>query len=225
MGTTIARVLETEAMDTAQEATAYDCMDHKAVNQQFVADLIAVRPVAGDVLDLGTGTAQIPVTLCSAVEDCRVLAVDLAVSMLDIARYNIEVAGLIERIMLDHIDGKDLPYEDHSFDVVMSNSIVHHVPEPMAVLREAIRVTRPGGLLFFRDLVRPADEVELNQLVECYSGDDDEFQRAMFHDSLRASLTVNEVREMLSALGQDPESVKATSDRHWTWAAVLPKVQ
>jgi ubiquinone/menaquinone biosynthesis C-methylase UbiE len=225
MGATIARVLETEAMDTAEEATAYDSMDHRAVNQQFVADLIAAGHVAGDILDLGTGTAQIPVTLCREVEDCRVLAVDLAVSMLDIARYNIEVAGLIERIMLDHIDGKDLPYENHNFDVVMSNSIVHHVPEPMVVLSEAIRVTRPGGLLFFRDLVRPADETELNDLVERYSGGDDEIQQAMFRDSLRASLTVNEVREMLSALGQDPEAVRATSDRHWSWAAVLPKDQ
>ncbi len=40
----LARTLEPEAMDTAEETDAYDAMDHRAVNDAFVADLLAVAP-------------------------------------------------------------------------------------------------------------------------------------------------------------------------------------
>ena len=72
-----------------------------------------------------------------------------AESMLDVARCNIELALLTERIMLDRVDAKVLPYDDGRFPIVMSNSIVHHIPDPTDVFREAVRVTAAGGLLFF----------------------------------------------------------------------------
>jgi ubiquinone/menaquinone biosynthesis C-methylase UbiE len=147
------------------------------------------------------------------------MAVDAAVNMLEIARYNIEIASLIDRIQLDHVDGKRLPHENDRFAAVISNSIVHHIPEPMAVLHEAVRVTAPGGSLFFRDLFRPADENALQQIVKTYAGQENEHQQKMFADSLRAALTVDEMRDLVVQLGFTPETVQATSDRHWTWIA------
>ena len=97
------RVLETEVMDTEQEAIDYDAMDHSNVNQLFVTDLLTAGFTGGDVLDVGTGTAQIPIELCKAIDDCRVMAIDMATHMLDLGRYNIEAAGLIERITLAQV--------------------------------------------------------------------------------------------------------------------------
>ena len=77
----LSRILEPEVMDSPEEATDYDAMDHSAVNQTFVDDFLAVCPAPSDTLDLGTGTAQIPITLCRAEPTCRVLATDAAVSM------------------------------------------------------------------------------------------------------------------------------------------------
>ena len=51
------RVLEPEVMDSVEEARDYDQMDHAAVNDVFVTDLLASGEIAGEVLDLGTGTA------------------------------------------------------------------------------------------------------------------------------------------------------------------------
>ena len=51
----------------------------------------------------------------------------------------------------------------------VSNSIVHHIPEPIAVFVEMVRVVRPGGVLFVRDLLRPDDEPTLRNLVELYA--------------------------------------------------------
>ena len=44
----------------------------------------------------------------------------------------------------------------------------------------------------------------------------------MFADSLHAALTLDEVRRMIAAIGFDPSTVRATSDRHWTWTAHKP---
>ena len=216
------RVLEPEVMDTYEEARDYDSMDHQAVNKLFVDDLLAVGNIGNDILDVGTGTAQIPVELCRQSEDCRIIAIDMAVHMLDLARFNIELDGFTQRIFLQQIDAKDMLFESEMFDCVMSNSIIHHIPEPLAVLAESIRVTRPGGLLFFRDLLRPESGEEVAHLVSTYAGDENEHQRQMFDDSLRAALSLSEVRAMVSSLGFEAETVQATSDRHWTWIAIKP---
>lgn len=221
------RVLEVEYMDTVEEAAAYDAMDHSHVNRLFVADLLAALggrsadPDAAmlDVLDLGAGTARIPIELCQQHADARVLAVDAAVQMLELARYNVEIAGLIERVQLLQADAKRLPFRDGLFHVVISNSILHHIPEPLLVVREAARVTAPGGLLFFRDLLRPASAEQLRDLVEQYAGAEAPAARQMFADSLHAALSLSEIRELVATLGFAPESVQATSDRHWTWSA------
>lgn len=213
------RVLEPEVMDTWEEASDYDSMDHSEVNRVFVTDFLAAGDVRGLFLDLGTGTALIPIELCQRHEDCYVMAADASVNMLDLARYNIEIAGLIERIQLDHSDVKELPYQDGYFAAVLSNSIIHHVPDPSVVLKQAIRVVEPGGLLFFRDLLRPETDETVSQLVEIYTGQENEHQQKMFEDSLRAALSLDEMRGLVAELGFDPETVQATSDRHWTWSA------
>lgn len=219
------RVLETELMDTPAEAQEYDSMDHAEVNRQFVSDLLAAAEWGDaqvEVLDLGTGTALIPIELCRRQERVRVLAADGAASMLRQAGVNLALSGCEQRIMLDRMDAKELPLPDGRFDAVISNSIVHHVPEPAPVLSEAVRVTAPGGLLFFRDLLRPADRAQLEQLVEAYAGQANEHQRQMFADSLHAALTVEEMQALVADLGFSPETVAATSDRHWTWCARKP---
>ncbi|GIW96584.1 MAG: hypothetical protein KatS3mg110_4625 [Pirellulaceae bacterium] len=218
----LSRVLEPELMDTPEEAWAYDQMDHSAVNQAFVDDLLGAGIPGAKVLDLGTGTARIAILLCRQTPEVRVMAADLALAMLELARYNVELAGLTERIQLDHVDAKKLPYASDSFDCVMSNSLVHHIAEPIVVLGEACRVVRPGGLLFFRDLMRPDSQSELERLVELYAGNESPAARQMFAASLHAALTLDEIRHLVQKLGYAADSVQATSDRHWTWVAHKP---
>ena len=94
---------------------------------------------------------------------------------------------------------------------------MHHIPEPERVLAEMVRVLQPGGTVFVRDLLRPADKATLQQLVASYAGDANAHQQQMFGDSLRAALTLAEIRHMVADLGYDPASVRQTTDRHWTW--------
>jgi ubiquinone/menaquinone biosynthesis C-methylase UbiE len=213
------RTLEPEVMDTLEEAHDYDAMDHSAVNRVFVADLLAVWDGRGLVLDVGTGTAQIPIELCRQHPTARVTAVDLAEHMLVIGRHNVERASLADRITLEHRDAKRMPYADGAFGAVISNSIVHHIPEPRLVLAEMARVTAAGGLLFVRDLLRPADDAAVERLVDLYAAGANDHQKEMFGASLRAALTLDEVRGIVAGLGFEPETVRQTTDRHWTWQA------
>jgi ubiquinone/menaquinone biosynthesis C-methylase UbiE len=213
------RVLEPEVMDTHHEAMAYDAMDHDGVNRAFVDDLLTGGPLSGEVLDLGTGTARIPMALCARDECIRVLAVDLSSDMLQVARVNLEIAGLMERILLARIDAKQLGFADGRFCCVISNSLIHHLPSPHAALAEAVRVTAPTGRLFFRDLLRPRTRSELTALVERYAGGEAEFAQQMFAASLHAALSLSEIRDLIAELGFDPATVQTTSDRHWTWQA------
>jgi len=146
----------------------------------------------------------------------------LAEHMLSLARVNVRRAGLEARIELRRCDAKVLPFEAQTFGAVISNSIVHHIPEPAHALAEMVRVVGPGGTLFVRDLLRPCDEAGVQYLVATYAGDANAHQRQMFGDSLCAALTLAEVREMVSGRGFDPGSVQQTSDRHWTWLAHRP---
>jgi ubiquinone/menaquinone biosynthesis C-methylase UbiE len=216
------RILEPEVMDSAEEACDYDAMDHAEVNRVFVADFLASCSGQGEVLDVGTGTAQIPIALCRQAPQLRVVGIDLADHMLRVGRANVAKAGLSERIRLERVDAKRMPFADGTFAAVISNSIVHHIPEPAFVVSEVVRVVRAGGALFVRDLLRPVDASRLQNLVDTYAAGANEHQRRMFQESLHAALTVAEVQQLVNSLGFAPSTVQQTSDRHWTWQALRP---
>ncbi len=187
----LTRILEPEVMEGDQDAREYDAMDHAAVNAQFVTDLL--RTLADlpflHVLDLGTGTAQIPIELCRRVPQIHVTAVDAAESMLGLAAENIAAADFDDRVESVLADAKALPFKPARFPVVISNSILHHIAEPQQLIAEALRVAEPGGLQFHRDLYRPDDEAQLSRIVTTYAGAANAYQQKLFGDSLRRALS------------------------------------
>lgn len=222
------RTLEPEVMDSAEEAAEYDRMDHAAVNAQFVDDLLRAAHgsplearLGGDgeplrILDAGTGTALIPIELFRRSVAATVWAVDLAAEMLLLAERHVRDAAMHGRILLEQADAKSLPYGDGEFDVVMSNSIIHHIPEPADAMREMCRVLCPGGLLFVRDLMRPESDDEVERLVDAYAAGESDHSRQLFRQSLHAALTVSEVAKVLAECNWPSERVRPTTDRHWT---------
>ena len=222
----LSRVLEPELMDTAEDASEYDTMDHAAVNTQFVTGLLtALKLHVGLVASATSGArarprrrhranphrAGPPRTQCSHHRHRRgrKYARDRA--------QNVAAVNLSHCIGLALADGKQLPFESGSFPIVISNSIIHHIADPQAVLAEAMRVTTGGGFLFHRDLARPTDEAQLQHLVETYAGNASPYQRKLFADSLGAALTFGEIRELVAGFGYSRDTVQLTSDRHWTW--------
>lgn len=222
------RTLEPEVMDTVEEAVDYDSMDHSAVNTLFVRELLdfvtasALPATATQALDMGTGTALIPIELVRTSQRfTSVLACDLSAEMLRLARRHIADTPLEDTILPVFCDAKRLPVADASCAVVMSNSIVHHIPEPSDVFAEMRRIITTDGLLFVRDLMRPETDAEVEHIVRTYAGEENAHQQQMFRESLHAALTVSEVSDLLAAADFPGDWVQATSDRHWTIAGRL----
>src|SRR5688572_1157417 len=112
--------------------------------------------------------------------------------MLATARTNVIRAGLMQRIEIVRADAKATGLAAASFDMVISNSLVHHIPKPELFFTEMKRVARPGAAFFIKDLHRPATKSEHQHLVNTYALGCTSYQRQSFSDSLRAALTVAE---------------------------------
>lgn len=204
-------------MDTEQDSTEYEAIPNEGPNLEFASLALTHGPGARDVLDMGTGPGHIAILLAQRAPGLHVTAIDLAESMLVLARKNVAHQNLGDRVLLLQRDVKATGFPAASFDLVLSNSLVHHIPEPLAFFLEVQRVSRIGAGLFIRDLLRPSSEAEIVALVELHASDCNEYQRRLFSDSLHAALTLDEVRALSAEAGLDV-LVEQTSDRHWTLA-------
>lgn len=210
------RILEPEVMDSAEEAVEYDAMDFTEVNTAFAKRAIELASTSAIVLDAGTGTARIPILICQQRPQWHITGIDMAKSMLEIGRKNVDKAGLQQHITLELADAKRLPYRDEQFDMVISNSLIHHLPEPLPFLQEIKRVLNPDGALLLRDLIRPESAEIINNLVESIGEEYDEHQKKLFRDSLYAAFTLDEVKALIQQAGLPDVNVYQSSDRHWT---------
>ncbi|HEY9616514.1 MAG TPA: methyltransferase domain-containing protein [Microcoleaceae cyanobacterium] len=210
------RVLEPEVMDTWEEAVEYDAMDFVEVNTAFADRAIALGLTAGLVLDAGTGTARIPIMIAQRCPQWQIIGIDLSKNMLTIGQENIHQAGVQAQVSLEYVDAKQLPYPDRHFDVVISNSIIHHLPDPLPFLQELKRVLKPNGGILLRDLLRPADELAVDQLVAEIGPEYNPHQRQLFRDSLCAAFRLEEIRHLFDTAGLLDVQVYQSSDRHWT---------
>jgi ubiquinone/menaquinone biosynthesis C-methylase UbiE len=113
-------------------------------------------------------------------------------------------------------DVKRVPFANQSVGMITSNSLVHHIPDPRAVFLEIARIARPGAPILVRDLVRPETQEALESLVETHAARWSSLQRTLFSDSLRAALTLEEVRGLLEKCGLSDVKVAQVTDRHWS---------
>ncbi|OKH22176.1 SAM-dependent methyltransferase [Hydrococcus rivularis NIES-593] len=210
------RILEPEVMDSPEEALEYDAMDFAEVNTAFAQRAIELAPTKAKVLDAGTGTARIPILICQQRPDWQITAIDLAQSMLEVGKRNVEKANLGRQISLELIDAKQMPYPDEDFDAVISNSLIHHLPDPLPFLQELKRVLKPNGAILIRDLLRPSTEDIMHQMVEAIGSEYDNHQKQLFQDSLHAAFTLAEVEKLVQTVGLEGVNIYQSSDRHWT---------
>ena len=219
----IPRVLEPEAMETAEDVRQYDAMDHSEVNARFVDDFLAAHGPCrgGEILDVGTGTARIPIALAGADSQARVLALDLSETMLAQADDQ-HRRGRID--LADPNPPRAMPRHSstHSARVpskgVISNTIIHHIPDPVPALETMARLVAAGGTLMVRDLATSATRGPRSDGWSILTPPAKAQEaRALFEASLHAALTLEEIRALIAGLGLHPDDVAMTSDRHWTW--------
>jgi len=211
------RILEPEVMDSWEEALDYDAMDFVEVNTAFAQTVSELcRLDTAKVLDAGTGTARIPIILSQMHPQWQIWGIDLAENMLKLGFQNVKAAGLQDRINLELVDAKRLPYPDEYFELVISNSLVHHLPNPLPFLLELKRVLQPQGSICIRDLIRPTDAATIDRLVEGIGTEYSDRQKDLFRDSLHAAFTIDEVEQLVAQAKISGVRIYQSSDRHWT---------
>jgi ubiquinone/menaquinone biosynthesis C-methylase UbiE len=213
------RVLEPEVMDTEADALEYEAIPNDEVNEQFTDELLRLCPNPVRCVDLGTGPGNIPMLIALKHRTVQIIGLDLSLNMLKLARRRVEVAGVSDRVQFMAMDIKRTRLGPKCYDVVFSNSIVHHIPKPLDVFCEAKRLATDDGLIFFKDLLRPDSLEEVDRLVEEHAADGTPYQMELFRSSLRASLTVSEVQQIADEAGLKAADVRRTSDRHWVLIA------
>jgi SAM-dependent methyltransferase len=144
--------------------------------------------------------------------------------MIAIAQQNIRNTDVADRIIIKKQDIKRTTLTQNNFDIVVSNSCIHHIHNPIDLFAEAKRLVRKGGVIYFKDLLRPKSLPELESLVSKYAHDANDYQRTLFRNSLHAALTLDEVKENAEAAGISNAEINQTSDRHWSLIYKMEKV-
>jgi ubiquinone/menaquinone biosynthesis C-methylase UbiE len=208
------RVLEPELMDHAQRAQAYARADFATSNQMFVNRLLSDFPgLAGDVVDLGCGPADVMIRLARAKPDLRITAVDGSEPMIQIARSALQVHRLEPAVKLLCARLPGLPLPDGKFDAVLSKDLLHHLPDPSVLWSEARRLGGHRAVISVMDLFRPDTLGDVKRLVQEVTGKEDAFVQEDFFNSLCAAFTPDEVEEQLKAAGLKL-AVERVSERH-----------
>lgn len=203
---------EPEYMDLAEEAEAYAVADFDDVNGAFVERLVELANGAMQTwaVDLGTGPADIPRRVAEARPGWRIAAADASFAMLRFGSG--ACAGL--PVLRVQSDAKRLPFPDNAFQVVFSNSILHHMPDPLPLWEEIRRIASPGAVLLLRDLARPESASAALAIVQEYASGESALLREEFLRSLLAAFTPDEVRDQLAHAGLEGLHVAQVTDRH-----------
>ena len=212
---TMRRRPEPELMDAAEQARAYAEADFSEPNRHFVERALEhLDAGAGRLIDLGCGPGDICVRLARALPGWQVTGLDAGANMLALARAVRDEAGLREQVRLVHARLPDHGV-DERFDAVVSNSLLHHLPDPMTLWRTIRELAAPGAFVQVMDLHRPPDAATAQAVVDEYAAGEPEVLRHDFCNSLYAAWTAEEVAQQLALAGLGAWSVSRPTDRHW----------
>jgi ubiquinone/menaquinone biosynthesis C-methylase UbiE len=194
------RVPETEVMDGAEEVEAYTSAAAQAyldsVDNTFVEQVISLGLECGRLLDIGTGPGSIPLKIARRCPNLQVVGTDRSVNMIRAARRAAAEQGLSSRARFFVADAHFLCFPDASFDGLLSNSLLHHLRDPLSAFNEMARVVKPDGVVLVRDLRRPSRllfPLHVRWNGRYYSG----LMKKLYADSVRAAYTGEELAELL----------------------------
>ena len=217
------RALEPELMDDPEQALAYARADFEEENQGFVARFLESYPDLKDVhmLDLGCGPADIPIRLARALPECRVTGVDGSAPMIALGREAVRAAGLADRVTLQCERFQDMALAEKA-DAVISNSLLHHVPNALQFWYALRQLAKPGAVVLVMDLLRPDSPEEAQVLVDRYAAAEPAILRRDFYHSLLAAFTDDEVAAQLTEMNLSRLLIDVPDDRHWVVGGRLP---
>jgi 2-polyprenyl-3-methyl-5-hydroxy-6-metoxy-1,4-benzoquinol methylase len=209
-------------MDDPEQALVYARADFEEENQGFIDRFREYFPefTEGHVLDLGCGPGDIPVRFARALPSCRITGIDASEPMIGLAGMAAKQAGLADRITFrcERFQGVSLV---EPADAAVSNSLLHHVPNPLQFWYRLRQLVKPGSPVLVMDLLRPDSPEEAQAIVDRYAAKEPEILRRDFYRSLLASFTEDEVAAQLAEMNLSRLIVDVPDDRHWVVSGII----
>jgi ubiquinone/menaquinone biosynthesis C-methylase UbiE len=164
----------------------------------FVRKILRRGIRTGEVLDIGTGSGRLAIELAKS-KGCNfeIVGLDISENMLEQARKNADKAGVGNRIKFVLATAARLPFQDNSFDLVMSYASLHHWSNPVGVLNEAQRIARSNGRIVIRDNQRVYGNPFWEAFIWTISRFMNKRHRENWPKAILASYTVPEVQAIL----------------------------
>ena len=164
----------------------------------FVRKILKKGIWSGKVLDVGTGSGLLAIELAKQ-RDCRfdIIGLDISECMIMKARENARHYGVEDKITFVHAAAAALPFDNNTFDLVISYASLHHWFEPVMVFDEIARVTRETGRAIVRDNKRVYDSPMWKQIIWLVSRFMNRRHRENWPKAILASYTIPEVRDIL----------------------------
>ena len=192
------RKLETEIMMGEEEVKAYDLLTRQyleILHAGFVETILNLSTAGGRFLDVGTGTGWIAIGVAKHDPACHVTGIDLSDAMLSVAAKNAESEGLGKQISFQRGNASQIPFDNNTFDGVFCHNMLHHIPEPISLIREMKRVVKKDGAFATRDLVRHSPFVTWLH-VNVFGFSYNTLMKKEYRDSILAALSSCEWRDL-----------------------------
>jgi ubiquinone/menaquinone biosynthesis C-methylase UbiE len=217
------RTLEPELMEDEAQVKAYAEADFEIPHNQFVERLKTVinnSGFGGLALDLGCGPGDISRRFIEAYPTSQVYAVDGSEAMIRRGQLIIP-PELLNRIhfILGRLPTVILPPAD--YDIVFSNSLLHHLPEPLALWNVIKRYAKAGSLVVVMDLLRPYSPEIAQFMVDTYAMNEPVILQQDFYHSLLAAFTLEEIKLQLRHADLT-FTIEQISDRHVFISGIMP---
>jgi len=209
---------EPELMIEAGPARVYAQADFPESNALFIRLLDALGPgelTGARALDMGCGPAAITLRFLKTYPQAECDALDGSAAMLEQARRALdELPGLAKRCRLvrDVLPSTQIPQS--AYDLVLSNSLLHHLHDPQVLWQSIRTAAKPGAIVLVLDLMRPPSAMWAESLVVAYAAGAPEVLRKDFRNSLFAAFEPREVIVQLEQAGLSELEVSVVSDRH-----------
>jgi cyclopropane fatty-acyl-phospholipid synthase-like methyltransferase len=216
------RVLEPELMDDPQQAEAYARAGFEEENQGFVDRFKEYFPEfsQGRVLDLGCGPADIPIRFAKLYPACQVIGVDASAPMIQLGEQAVKQAGLADRITLRCERYEEIAGE-RIVDAAISNSLLHHLPNPLQFWQKLRQLVKPGAPVLVMDLLRPESPEAAQAIVDQYAANEPDILRRDFYNSLLAAFTEDEIGSQLARMNLTRLLIDIPDDRHWIVGGII----
>ena len=161
----------------------YNITEQERIKNELKYSIDLIKNTNIDALDFGAGTGNLTKYLLEF--GLNVTASDVSIMSLNLLKQKFSEKS---KLVIKEINGDDLDcFKSNSFDLVVTYSVLHHVPDYLKAVKEMVRVLKPGGVIYIDHELCPSYWVE-NVIYNSYISEIQKYNSPKFFTKLNLKL-------------------------------------